>query len=68
MSARIIDGKAIAADIRNNLKQRIDARVPAGARRPGLAVVLVGSDPASEIYVRNKRNACEEAGLLSRAL
>jgi methylenetetrahydrofolate dehydrogenase (NADP+) / methenyltetrahydrofolate cyclohydrolase len=67
MSARIIDGKAIAADIRNNLKQRIDARVSAGARQPGLAVVLVGSDPASEIYVRNKRNACEEAGLLSRA-
>jgi len=67
MSARIIDGKAIAADIRKTLRQRVDARLSAGARQPGLAVVLVGSDPASEIYVRNKRNACEEAGLLSRA-
>jgi methylenetetrahydrofolate dehydrogenase (NADP+)/methenyltetrahydrofolate cyclohydrolase len=67
MSARILDGKAIAADIRKTLRQRVDARLSAGARQPGLAVVLVGSDPASEIYVRNKRNACEEAGLLSRA-
>lgn len=67
MSARIIDGKAIAADIRKNIRQRVDARLSQGARQPGLAVVLVGSDPASEIYVRNKRNACEEAGLLSRA-
>jgi len=67
MSARIIDGKAIAADIRKNIRQRVDALLSQGARQPGLAVVLVGSDPASEIYVRNKRNACEEAGLLSRA-
>jgi len=67
MSARIIDGKAIAADIRKQIRQRVDARLAGGARQPGLAVVLVGSDPASEIYVRNKRNACEEAGLLSRA-
>jgi methylenetetrahydrofolate dehydrogenase (NADP+)/methenyltetrahydrofolate cyclohydrolase len=67
MSARIIDGKAIAADIRKNIRQSVDARLSRGARQPGLAVILVGSDPASEIYVRNKRNACEEAGLLSRA-
>lgn len=67
MSARIIDGKAIAADIRKDIRQRIDARISEGKRQPGLAVVLVGSDLASEIYVRNKRQACEEAGLLSQA-
>jgi methylenetetrahydrofolate dehydrogenase (NADP+)/methenyltetrahydrofolate cyclohydrolase len=67
MSARIIDGKAIAATIRQQIKQQIEARLQAGKRPPGLAVLLVGSDPASEIYVRNKRNACEEAGLLSRS-
>ena len=67
MSARIIDGKAIAATIRRQVKQAIDERIQSGQRRPGLAVVLVGKDPASEIYVRNKRRACEEAGLLSRS-
>jgi len=65
MSAKIIDGKAIAADTRRQVKQRIDARLAAGKRAPGLAVILVGGDPASEIYVRNKRLACEETGLLS---
>ena len=67
MSAQIIDGKAIAADIRRQIKQAIDRRVAQGQRQPGLAVVLVGNDPASEIYVRNKRNACAEAGVLSRS-
>ncbi|HFD79885.1 MAG TPA: bifunctional methylenetetrahydrofolate dehydrogenase/methenyltetrahydrofolate cyclohydrolase FolD [Gammaproteobacteria bacterium] len=67
MSARIIDGKAIAANIRQQVKQEIDRRLEAGHRRPGLAVILVGEDPASEIYVRNKRRACEEAGLVSRS-
>jgi len=67
MSARIIDGKAIAASTRQQAKEHIDARLAAGKRRPGLAVLLVGSDPASEIYVRNKRAACEEIGLLSRS-
>jgi methylenetetrahydrofolate dehydrogenase (NADP+)/methenyltetrahydrofolate cyclohydrolase len=67
MSARIIDGKAVAADIRRQVKDSIDRRLARGARRPGLAVVLVGKDPASEIYVRNKRNACAEAGMLSRS-
>lgn len=67
MSARIIDGKSIAADIRQQVKQGIDKRLEAGKRPPGLAVILVGSDPASEIYVRNKRRACEESGLLSRS-
>ena len=59
MSAQIIDGKAIAAHLRQHIKQRVDARVAAGKRVPGLAVILVGQDPASEVYVRNKRKACE---------
>lgn len=67
MSAQIIDGKAIAAHLRQHIKQRVDARVAAGKRVPGLAVILVGSDPASQVYVRNKRKACEEAGLNSYA-
>jgi len=67
MSARIIDGKAIAADIRQQVKDSIDQRLAGGGRQPGLAVLLVGNDPASEIYVRNKRNACKEAGVLSRS-
>ena len=67
MTARIIDGKAIAAEIRQQVKQQVDERLQSGKRRPGLAVILVGADPASEIYVRNKRKACEEAGLLSQS-
>jgi methylenetetrahydrofolate dehydrogenase (NADP+)/methenyltetrahydrofolate cyclohydrolase len=67
MSARIIDGKSIAANVRKQVRAQIEARLAAGKRRPGLAVVLVGNDPASEIYVKNKRLACEEAGLLSRS-
>jgi methylenetetrahydrofolate dehydrogenase (NADP+)/methenyltetrahydrofolate cyclohydrolase len=65
MTAKLIDGKAIAAEVRRNIKHKIDARRESGLRIPGLAVVLVGDDPASEIYVRNKRLACEESGLLS---
>ena len=67
MSAQIIDGKAIAAQLRQQIKQRIDARIAGGKRVPGLAVIMVGNDPASEVYVRNKRKACEEAGLQSYA-
>lgn len=67
MTARIIDGKAIAADIRANISKKIADRLANNLRRPGLAVVLVGNDPASEIYVRNKRRACEEAGVLSKS-
>jgi methylenetetrahydrofolate dehydrogenase (NADP+)/methenyltetrahydrofolate cyclohydrolase len=67
MSARIIDGKSVAADIRKTIKSQVDRRVADGLRQPGLAVVLVGEDPASQIYVRNKRNACAEAGVLSRS-
>ncbi len=65
MSAQIIDGKAIAAELRQRIKQRVEARLATGHRAPGLAVILVGSDPASEVYVRNKRRACDEAGFFS---
>ncbi len=68
MSARIIDGKSIAAGYRRDVKTRIDARVRAGSRPPGLAVIIVGQDPASVVYVRNKRRACEEVGVRSFSL
>lgn len=67
MTAQIIDGKKIAADLRKTLKTRIDKRLKSGLRKPGLAVILVGSDPASEVYVRNKRKGCEEVGIESIA-
>lgn len=65
MTTQIIDGKAVAAKLRANIKQRVDDRCAAGQRPPGLAVILVGQDPASEVYVRNKRKACDEAGFYS---
>jgi methylenetetrahydrofolate dehydrogenase (NADP+)/methenyltetrahydrofolate cyclohydrolase len=65
MSANILDGKAISADVRAGIKARVDALLASGRRRPGLAVVLVGSDPASQVYVRNKRKACAEVGFHS---
>lgn len=68
MSARIIDGKQIAADLLDTIKQRVAARLSAGKRAPGLAVILVGDDPASHVYVRNKRNACEKTGVISKAI
>jgi methylenetetrahydrofolate dehydrogenase (NADP+)/methenyltetrahydrofolate cyclohydrolase len=65
MSANILDGKAIAADLRVQIKTRVEERLAAGLRRPGLAVVLVGENPASQVYVRNKRKSCEEVGFHS---
>lgn len=67
MTARIIDGKAIAANIRLNVKHRVDYRLAQGERAPGLAVVLVGSDPASQVYVTNKRKSCAEVGFISKS-
>jgi len=67
MSAQIIDGKQVAADLHATIRQRVDARLGSGKKAPGLAVVLVGEDPASQVYVRNKRLACERAGILSQA-
>ena len=63
MPARILDGKRIADELLDGLKRRIDARVAAGGSRPGLAVVLVGQDPASQSYVRNKRRAADKVGI-----
>jgi len=65
MSAQLIDGKSVAQTIRTSVKKQVDARIASGRRPPGLAVIQVGADPASAIYVRNKRNACKEAGILS---
>lgn len=61
--ARILDGKRIADTLLDELHVRVDARVKAGGTRPGLAVVLVGADPASQSYVRNKRRAAEKVGI-----
>ena len=67
MTAQIIDGKAIAANVLNSVQARINARLKTNKRAPSLAVILVGADPASAIYVRNKRLACEKVGILSIA-
>jgi methylenetetrahydrofolate dehydrogenase (NADP+)/methenyltetrahydrofolate cyclohydrolase len=64
VTARIIDGKALATEVRNALVARV-ARLNAAGYRPGLAVILVGDDPASAIYVRNKALACEQVGIRS---
>ncbi|MBL8548804.1 MAG: bifunctional methylenetetrahydrofolate dehydrogenase/methenyltetrahydrofolate cyclohydrolase FolD [Hyphomonadaceae bacterium] len=64
MSARIIDGKAVGAALRKGLKARVAALAEAGAA-PGLAVILVGDDAASGVYVRNKIHACESVGIRS---
>jgi len=65
MTAKLIDGKAIAARVRDATAKRIQSHLSAGDRPPGLAVILVGNDPASNIYVRNKRLACDKAGIIS---
>ncbi len=63
MSARILDGKGIADSLLDELAARVEARMAAGKMRPGLAVLLVGEDPASAVYVRNKRKACKKVGI-----
>lgn len=65
MTANIIDGKALATEIKTRLAATIAAKIATGHRQPGLAVILVGDDPASSIYVRNKRQACEQVGIAS---
>jgi methylenetetrahydrofolate dehydrogenase (NADP+)/methenyltetrahydrofolate cyclohydrolase len=67
MSARILDGKAIADSLLQDIKLAVAARVASGRAAPGLAVVLVGDNPASALYVRNKRRSCEIAGVLDMA-
>jgi 5,10-methylene-tetrahydrofolate dehydrogenase/methenyl tetrahydrofolate cyclohydrolase len=65
MTANLIDGKKIAADIRSEVKTTVSARQAQGLPVPGLATVLVGDDPASKVYVRNKQKACAEVGIAS---
>lgn len=67
MSAKIIDGKTIAQQVKSEVAQKVKQRLADGKRAPGLAVVLVGENPASQIYVANKRRSCEEVGFLSRS-
>ena len=65
MGAKLLDGKKIAESVLDTVRRRVRARGAAGQRAPGLAVVMVGEDPASEVYVRNKRRACERVGFVS---
>ena len=67
MSAQILDGIVFSAEIKEDVKRRVAAMKEQGVI-PGLAVILVGDDPASEIYVRNKGKGCEETGILSRTI
>lgn len=67
MSAKIIDGKAIALSVRQRVAARVAERKANGLRAPGLSVVLVGEDAASQVYVGSKRRACEEVGFISRS-
>ena len=65
--AKIIDGKAISAQIRSEIKAETEQFAKTHGFRPGLAVIIVGDDAASQVYVRNKRRACEEVGFYSEA-
>jgi methylenetetrahydrofolate dehydrogenase (NADP+)/methenyltetrahydrofolate cyclohydrolase len=67
MTAALIDGKLIAQQLRHSVKNKVQQRIENGLRAPGLAVILVGSDPASQVYVGSKRKACEEVGFVSRS-
>lgn len=64
----LINGKAIAADLRQKIADTVKRNVEVGASRPGLAVIVVGDDPASAVYVRNKHRACEETGIYSEII
>jgi len=67
MTAAILDGKALAEEVRASFKTRVTT-LEAKGHRPGLAVILVGEDPASQVYVRNKVSACEAAGIFSQKI
>lgn len=67
MTAKIIDGKLLSQQIREKIARQVSERKQQGLRVPGLAVIQVGTDPASKIYVRNKQKACEEVGFTSFA-
>jgi len=63
MTGQILDGKVVADNLRQKIAVEVEEMVKAGKRRPGLATVLVGENPASQVYVRMKTKACEEAGI-----
>ena len=65
--ANLIDGKSIAADVKAAVKERCDALKARGVQ-PSLAVILVGEDPASKVYVRNKARACKDCGIVSHVI
>lgn len=67
MSAHRIDGKVIAKQVRTDVANYVSSLVEANKRPPGLAVILVGSDPASQVYVSNKTKACDEVGFVSKS-
>jgi methylenetetrahydrofolate dehydrogenase (NADP+)/methenyltetrahydrofolate cyclohydrolase len=67
MAAQILDGKSLAAQLRRRIREHIAQRVASGQRVPGLAVILIGQDPASQVYVESKRRACSEVGIRSFA-
>ncbi|MEO1085326.1 MAG: tetrahydrofolate dehydrogenase/cyclohydrolase catalytic domain-containing protein, partial [Acidobacteriota bacterium] len=68
MSEKILDGKAVAAEIQEELARRVEALVQAGGRAPQLVAVLVGDNAASAAYVRNKAKTCEKVGMVGRTL
>lgn len=68
MTAQLIDGKAIAESLKARVAERVSQRLAEGLRAPGLVVILVGADPASEVYVRNKTNSCKQTGFVSDTL
>ena len=65
MSAKIIDGKALAQSVRTSLKEKVE-QFKLSSRAPGLTVILVGDNPASQVYVRNKIKACSDVGITSK--
>ena len=65
MNNQIIDGKQVAENLINEIKEGVEKRLAAGHRAPGLAMILVGENPASKVYVRNKERACARSGILS---
>ncbi|QUM77244.1 bifunctional methylenetetrahydrofolate dehydrogenase/methenyltetrahydrofolate cyclohydrolase FolD [Moritella sp. 24] len=67
MTAQIINGKNISQQVRQNVAEEVATRTAQGLRAPGLAVILVGADPASQVYVGSKRRACEEVGFVSKS-
>ncbi len=67
MTAQLIDGRKLATEVKDQVRSAIDASLARGRRRPALTVIKVGDNPASQVYVRNKRKACEEVGIRSVA-